>query len=144
MFRAAASGAIDFKEARFSDRKWWQRISWILKEIEAEESLRLVELRSIQHASALNYMAGKKAFSHHWDQLNVLASQWSNIMFPWIEAQSQVTTDSMIKQWKRAMRKYATKDKLRAFTEELQQKSGYRPGPKNSNNVCDWNTPEDN
>lgn len=98
--KAAASGIVDFKEARLLDRKWWLRLNWLLEEVETQECRKLLELKFNQHASALNYLAGN-SFDHHWKHLNDLHEKWIALTFPWIKTRNSSSADESVNLWKK-------------------------------------------
>lgn len=101
MIRAAATGVINFKDARLFDRAWWRRLHWLLSEVETTSCQKLVELKFLQHASALNYEAGKESFDHHWKQLNELYNKWLIVVMPWMKAQAgNHSNEKLFESWK--------------------------------------------
>jgi hypothetical protein len=101
MIRASTSKMIDFSKARLFDRSWWTKVNWVLQEIEVKDCEKLLDLKFVQNASALNYLAGKQAFDHHWKALNSLYNKWLSIVFPWVKGQSdEQQIEKLFDAWK--------------------------------------------
>lgn len=101
MVRAAARGIIDFRYSKPFDRSWWVRLNWLLGELEEEEFRSFLKLQFDKNAAALNYMAGKKAFDLHWDQLQDLTKSWFKSTFSWVKTDDKTVEANLAELWKK-------------------------------------------
>jgi hypothetical protein len=122
-------GVVDFREAKLLDRHWWLRLKMLIEEIESQECKNFIEMQNIRHSSALNYLAGKQAFDHHWKQLTELGKQWTALSFPWLNKTDNTSHSELMKRWKRAhkitdLNSPEAQAKINALADDLKQIRG--------------------
>ena len=101
MLKAAISGAIDFSQAKLSDRNWWRKLGWVLSEMENSAYQRLLELKFIQNAAALTYEI-PQTFKHHWEYLDKITASWITTALPWMDMKKTIPQNQQLAEmWKR-------------------------------------------
>lgn len=98
MVQAAARGAVDFGKADVLDRDWWRRLWLVLDQVEADSVVRVRALQHAQHAAALDYHSGEKAFDKHWDGCNEATNQIRAILLPWL-GEGEGAGDALRQAW---------------------------------------------
>jgi hypothetical protein len=81
--QAAAQGIVDFSHFAPFDRNWWIRLRWLLDELDVTNLRQMLHLQHAQHSGALNYLAGKDTFDHHWRAAGKILTQLTELYFPW-------------------------------------------------------------
>lgn len=104
MVQAAAQKGLDYETADLRGRWWWLRASWLLNQLEDNNSIEILKLQHAQHSAVLDYTLEKSAFDNHWNGANEILRIIQKVKFPW---DVKLTTDKssditkMLADWKR-------------------------------------------
>lgn len=99
MIRSAAKIGLDFSKAEPHGRLWWLKVKWILDELERESERDLISCHHSQHVSALNYLAGEKAFKLHWTEAEKNVKKLFNSYHPWLKEKMENSSQNEGKRW---------------------------------------------
>ena len=105
MIQAAATGAVDFREADPDDRWWWARLVVVLEYLERQCEARVLEAKHRHDVRLLDNYLSPADFQIYWDRSDTTIKLINNQLRPWLQETIQTTKTIMKRletQWQRA------------------------------------------
>lgn len=93
MIQAAATGAIDFRDADPFDRTWEIKVDWILEYVARTNLKSIYEAKLAQQLALLDYDTERQTFDHHWEQTTQLQTRIIETLLPWLDTGIQDTKE---------------------------------------------------
>ena len=85
MIRASLTGLIDLSKADFLDRKWWQRVYWVLDFVERELTTTLYDKQLDNILGLIQSTQDNQQYNVHLDRFQALWNKWLQIRCPWMQ-----------------------------------------------------------
>jgi hypothetical protein len=93
MVQAAATGAIDFREADHFDRSWEIKRNLLLSYVARTNLQEIYKSKLQQQLAVLSYATEQSTFDHHWEQANKLQGQLIEATLPWLDVTPKDTKE---------------------------------------------------
>ena len=106
ILQAAYKGLIDFSEARFSDRAWWQKLRLMLDKMEDDNLSQVQQMQFQLNTSVLSYQSEEQQLKHHWQKAQDLITSRYDALFSWSKQATgkdaiQKVYKGLIDEWER-------------------------------------------
>lgn len=85
MTQAAATGALDFSEADFYDRRWWIKRNWIIDYLTTMNDVKLYEYQLAQMNALLQASPDPSKVSDLLDKIQAAHNSLLEALEPWVD-----------------------------------------------------------
>lgn len=95
MLQAAVRGALDFREAKIHDPRWWQRMRILLRQVEADSALQ--HIRAVHQHDLTTLVVPDltdEIFVAARDGANQMLARIHNLLFPWEDREEESSRES--------------------------------------------------
>ena len=83
MAHAASTGAINFREADFLDRRWWLKLGWVIQQVDSQLAVKVYDMQLLQTYSLLQTAEDSEKYNKQLEQLQLLTNRWLGTVLPW-------------------------------------------------------------